>query len=40
MGQIDSIGSFARALGARRVKILIGIAGVVALSVAVLIAVQ
>ncbi len=40
MGQVDSIGSFARGLGARRVKILIGVAGVVLLAIAFLIAVQ
>ena len=40
MGQVDSIGSFARGLGARRVKILVGVAGVVLLAIAFLIAVQ
>ena len=40
MGQVDSIGSFARGLGARRVKILIGIAGVVLLVLALLSAIQ
>jgi hypothetical protein len=40
MGQVDSIGRFSRGLGARKVKILIGIAGVVLLAIAFLNAVQ
>ncbi len=40
MGQVDSIGSFARGLGARRVKILITIVSVLALSAALLAALQ
>jgi hypothetical protein len=40
MGQVDSIGSFARGLGERRVKILVGVAGVMLLAIAFLIAVQ
>jgi hypothetical protein len=40
MGQVDSIGLFARGLGARRVKILITIGGVLALAVALLAALQ
>jgi hypothetical protein len=40
MGQADSIGLFARGLGARRAKILIGIVGVVLLAIAFLNAVQ
>ncbi len=40
MGQVDSIGSFARGLGARRMKIIIGIVGLVALSIALLSALQ
>ena len=40
MGQVDSIGSFARGFGARRLKILLGIAGVVLLAIAFLNAVQ
>lgn len=40
MGQVDSIGSFARGLGARRVKILIGIAGGVLVLLAFFSAIQ
>jgi hypothetical protein len=40
MGQVDSIDGFARGLGARRVNILIGIAGVLLLAIAFLNAVQ
>ena len=40
MGQVDSIGSFARGLGKRRVKILIGIAGGVLVLLAFFSAIQ
>ena len=40
MGQVDSIGSFTRGLGPRRVKILIGVAGGVLLLLAFPIAIQ
>jgi hypothetical protein len=40
MGQVDSIGAFARGLGPRRVKIALAVAGGVLLLIAVLIAVQ
>lgn len=36
MGEVESTGSFARGLGARRVKWMIGIAGVLALVLAAL----
>ena len=40
MGQVDSIGSFARGFGTRQVKILIGITGAVLLALALFNAVQ
>jgi hypothetical protein len=40
MGQVDSIGSFARGFGTRQVKILIGITGAVLLALTLLNAVQ
>src|SRR5262245_27412277 len=40
MGQVDSIGSFARGLGPRRTKIAIGVAGAIVLLVALIAAVS
>ena len=40
MGQVDSIGSFARGLGAHRTKIALGLAGGVLLLLAVLAALR
>jgi hypothetical protein len=39
MGQVDSVGAFARGLGARRLKLALGVGGGVVLLVAVLAAV-
>jgi hypothetical protein len=40
MGQVESIGAFARGFGARRLKVLLASCGVVVFAIAILIAVQ
>ncbi len=40
MGQVDSIGAFARGLGARRLKIALGLGGALVLVIAALAALQ